>query len=276
MDKLLNIIKLDLESAFEQITHPKDAHTHEHEELIVGLNGNLEHFIDFKSEMLYAPYISFVTKGKLHKVKPLIIDGKCDLWVIEFRSELIPEITFHLYSYYHDHANIQIEDRRAIQRIEALTKILYDEYLQPIPDFSIQKNLLGTLFTLIDVERKKTAQPLKDFQKTQNITFGNLLQIIEENFRRPEGVEFYADKLFMSVRNLNLICHQVLQQSLSDIIETRKLTEAKNLLINSEKTIAEIGFELGYNEKAYFSNVFKKKSGVTPSDFRKEMRKLIS
>ena len=68
----------------------------------------------------------------------------------------------------------------------------------------------------------------------------------------------------------------ILQKSVSEIIETRKLTEAKELLMNSEKTIAEIGFELGYNEKSYFSNVFKKKAGVTPSEFRNEMSKLIS
>jgi AraC-like DNA-binding protein len=102
------------------------------------------------------------------------------------------------------------------------------------------------------------------------------LKILEENFRRPEGVEFYAEKLFMSSRNLNLICRNILQQSVSEIIETRKLIEAKNLLINSDKTISEIGFELGFNEKAYFTNVFKKKSGQTPTEFREEMRKLVS
>jgi AraC-like DNA-binding protein len=80
----------------------------------------------------------------------------------------------------------------------------------------------------------------------------------------------------MSARNLNLICHNILQKSVSEIIETRKLIEAKNLLISTDKTISEIGFELGYNEKAYFTTVFKKKSGMTPSEFRDSMCKLIS
>jgi AraC-like DNA-binding protein len=80
----------------------------------------------------------------------------------------------------------------------------------------------------------------------------------------------------MSARNLNLICHNILHKSVSEIIETRKLIEAKNLLISTNKTISEIGFELGYNEKAYFTTVFKKKSGQTPSEFREEITKLIS
>ncbi|MEK7256106.1 MAG: helix-turn-helix transcriptional regulator [Bacteroidota bacterium] len=89
-------------------------------------------------------------------------------------------------------------------------------------------------------------------------------------------MEYYAEKLFMSARNLNLVCQHILQKSVSEIIETRKLIEAKNLLTTTDMTVAEIGFELGYQEKAYFTNVFKKKSGQTPTEFREEMRRLVS
>ena len=88
-------------------------------------------------------------------------------------------------------------------------------------------------------------------------------------------MEFYAEKLFMSSRNLNLICQNILEQSVSEIIETRKLIEAKNLLISTEKTISEIAYELGYNENSYFSNVFKKKAGQSPSEFREDMKKRL-
>src|SRR5690606_35943569 len=115
-----------------------------------------------------------------------------------------------------------------------------------------------------------------DQLSTQNITFKNFLAILEENFRRNVGVDYYAEKLFMSARNLNNICHQVLQQSVSEIIETRKLIEAKNLLSTTDKTVSEIGFELGYHEKAYFTRIFKKRTGQTPTAFRTEMRNLVS
>ena len=161
-------------------------------------------------------------------------------------------------------------------RMVTLCEMMYNEATATIPDYAVIRLLLSTLFTMIESERKKTDNAEKHFYNTQNITFKNFLKILEENFRRPEGVEFYAEKLFMSARNLNLICHNILQKSVSEIIETRKLIEAKNLLISTNKTISEIGFELGYNEKAYFTTVFKKKSGQTPSEFRDEMSKLIS
>jgi len=62
----------------------------------------------------------------------------------------------------------------------------------------------------------------------------------------------------------------------SEIIETRKLIEAKSLLTTTEKTVAEIAFELGYNENSYFNNVFKKKSGQTPGEFREEMKAMLT
>nr|WP_262899310.1 AraC family transcriptional regulator [Dawidia cretensis] len=129
---------------------------------------------------------------------------------------------------------------------------------------------------MIESERRKQLPEEVQLQNSHSQTFRNFLAILEENFRRPEGVSFYAEKLFMSARNLNLICQQILQQSISEIIETRKLIEAKNLLITTDKTVAEIGFELGYNNKAYFTHAFKKKAGQTPTDFREEMRRLMA
>jgi AraC family transcriptional regulator, transcriptional activator of pobA len=276
MNQLFNIFNLTSEHARKISLSPDKPHNHDFEELIVGIEGELDHFIDFKSEKFISPFISFVTKGKVHRVIPGIKDDKFNIWVIEFRSEFIPETTFQLYSYYHDHANLQLEKGECFDRMITLCGMMYDEVQQTNPDLAVVRLLLSTLFTMIESERKKLNIDKTLFLNTQNITFKNFLTILEENFRRPEGVEFYAEKLFMSARNLNLICHNILHKSVSEILETRKLIEAKNLLISTDKTISEIGFELGFNEKSYFTTVFKKKSGQTPSEFRNEMSRLIS
>jgi AraC-like DNA-binding protein len=276
VDKLFNIFRLG-PAAVEEIKESlNDPHVHEFEELIIGAEGELEHFIDFRSERFVAPFVSFVTKGKVHKVKPSAVNGKFDMWVIEFRSELIPETVFQLYTYYHDHANIQLKEGACFKRFVTLCEMMHDEMDLDEPDYVVIRQLLGALFTMIENERKKNTPGEKTLYSTQNITFSNFLKILEENFRRPEGVEFYAEKLFMSSRNLNIICQNILQKSVSEIIETRKLIEAKNLLTTTDKTISEIGFSLGFNEKAYFTTVFKKRTGQTPTEFREEMRTLIS
>lgn len=255
---------------------PNEPHAHKYEELIICAEGNAEHFIDFHSNLLQAPFISFVSSGKIHRVKPAATNGQCDIWVIRFKSEFIPETTFQLYSYYHDHADLQVKRDPFFSRMVAIAEMMFYESQQKQTDYAVIRHLLSALFTMIESERKKATPGETDLNKTQNNTFKNFLSVLEENFRKSEGVEFYADKLFMTVRNLNLICQNIFQKSVSEIIELRKLTEAKNLLINTDKSVSEIGFELGYSEKTYFTSVFKKKSGQTPTDFRKEMRKLIS
>ncbi|MCB9034232.1 MAG: helix-turn-helix transcriptional regulator [Chitinophagales bacterium] len=275
MQQLFHIFKVNTEEANKIAQQTIEPHNHDFEELLIGIEGELEHFIDFENETIKAPFVSFVTKGKTHRVIPKLVNGKCEIWGIRFKSEFIPETTFQLYSLYHNQANIELERNLCFKRLITLSEMMYDETKQETIDYAIIRQLLAVVLTMIENERKKHSSEKKNTQKTQQIAFGSFLHILEENYKRAVGVEFYAEKLFMSSRNLNLICQNIMEQSVSEIIETRKLIEAKNLLISTDKTIAEISYELGYNEGSYFSKVFKKKSGQSPGDFREEMQNTL-
>lgn len=276
MDQLFNIFKIDATRAIEIASMPDEPHIHDYEELIVGMKGKLEHFIDFRSNVVEAPMVSFISKGKAHRIVTKLQNGDFDMWVLRFKSEFIAETIFQLYNSFHNDSNQILETGACFDRLNTICEVIDQEMKNSAPDLSIVRHLLSTLFIMIESERKKLTENENSNQSIQNETFINFLKILEDNFRRPLGVEFYAEKLFMSSRNLNLICQKIMNQSVSEIIETRKLTEAKNLLASTNKSISEIGFELGYNEKSYFSNVFKKKSGQTPSEFRDEMQALIT
>ncbi|WP_053992845.1 AraC family transcriptional regulator [Mangrovimonas sp. TPBH4] len=275
MNKLFHIFKVDEAEAETIATQPDEPHNHDFEELLIGVEGGLEHFIDFNSKTIEAPFVSFITKGKVHRIIPKAINGKCDIWGIRFKSEFIPESTFQLYSLYHNQANLKLKSDYCFQRLTSLCEMIYDESQQNTPNYGIIRQLLSVLFTMVEVERKKETPTDASLEKTQNTTFKNFLSILDDNYHRPVGVEFYAEKLFMSSRNLNIICQNILEQSVSELIETRKLIEAKNLLVSTDKSISEIAYDLGYNENSYFSNVFKKKSGQSPSEFREDMKKLL-
>jgi len=274
VDQLFKIYRLTPEETLRIAIQPNNPHNHDYEELIIGIEGVLEHFIDFTTNTYTAPFISFITKGKIHRVRPGLKDSKCDMWVIRFKSEFIPETTFSLYSFYHNYATIPAQEGDCFKRLVNLCEMMHTEMQHPVPKLAIIKHLLSAVFLMIEDERKKIDPT--DTHKNNSITFKNFLALLEENFRRPEGADFYAQKLFMSARNLNLICQQIMQKTAAEIIETRKLIEAKNLLMHTDTTISEIGFELGYKEKAYFTRVFKKRTGQTPTEFKEEMQKLIS
>jgi AraC-like DNA-binding protein len=277
MDRIFRITRIGPEEAKKINSTPIEPHKHDYESLIIGSTGILEHFVDFKTTVVEAPLVSFIAKGKIHKVNTLLDNGKFDMWLLRFNSDFIAETVFQLYSAYHDRSNQILNRGECFDRLNSVCEIINNEMKCGSPDLSIVRHLLSALIIMIEAERGKMATKNNEsINFIQNETFINFLKILEENFRRPLGVEFYAEKLFMSSRNLNLICQRIMNQSVSEIIETRKLTEAKNLLAGTNKSISEIGFELGFNEKSYFSNVFKKKSGQTPTEFREEMKAIIS
>ena len=274
MKDLFQIFRVNDLVVRELVKKSEQPHQHNFEELIVVIEGTVDHFIDFDSTLISAPFASFITKGKPHHIKPVNNGLPCDGFVIRFQSEFVSETIFQLYHIFHDNANIAFSDNREFRRFVTLCEFLHDEAQLTSLDYSIVRSLLNTLLTILESQKRKSLGSHE--RKKQDNQFVKFLQLLEENYHRPISVSFYADKLNMSHRNLNIICQQILQKSINEIIQTRRLIKAKSLLTTTDKSISEIGFEIGYKEKSYFSNIFKKKTGKTPSEFRSEINLLFS
>lgn len=269
MKELFEILRVDKEISRQLVERSKIPHPHNYEEIIVVVKGEIEHFIDFESKLLQAPFVSFITKGKPHHIKPKDNDTDSEGYVIRFQSEFVSETIFQLYHMFHDNANVVFSSGREFKRFVKLCEMLHDEAQQTSPNFSIISGLLNILLTILEYQKRISLNKYES--KIQHSQYIKFLHLLEENYHRPINVSFYADELNMTSRNLNIICQKILQKSMNDIIQTRRLTKAKSLLATTDKSISEIGFEIGYKEKSYFSHVFKRKTGKTPSEFRIEI-----
>jgi AraC family transcriptional regulator, transcriptional activator of pobA len=262
------ILRITKEITEPIILNPAAPHRHDHEELLIITHGNPVHHVDYTEHRLQAPVIVYVAQGKIHSFIP---DPETRGWVIRYKNELVPDSHFHFYSDFSDDINIPLSIDYCSSSLESLCEIMLKEYEQSSPDYKILSHLLSALLTKLETESKKEFLDTTNTLSPRKQTFSNFLKILEYNYKRPEGADFYADKLNMSTRNLNLITQSVFGKTVSDIIETRKLIEARRLLLSSEKSVSEIGFELGYNEKSYFTRVFRKRTGKTPSEFRQQI-----
>lgn len=82
----------------------------------------------------------------------------------------------------------------------------------------------------------------------------------------PFRTEDLAGKLATSVRQLQRVFQAELQTSPKVFIITVKLELASQMLRNESLTISEVAYALGFSDPSYFSKVFRKYYGVSPSE----------
>lgn len=85
---------------------------------------------------------------------------------------------------------------------------------------------------------------------------------------RLRSANEYAERLAVHVNHLNKVLKENTGKTTTDIISRRIAKEAKILLHQTDWTVSEIAFSLGFEEVAHFSNFFKKQTEMSPSGFR--------
>ncbi|MBY0243076.1 MAG: helix-turn-helix domain-containing protein [Burkholderiaceae bacterium] len=93
---------------------------------------------------------------------------------------------------------------------------------------------------------------------------------VELHFREQWQVGHYADALQLSPVRLNRLCLKVAGRTAFDLAQDRLMLEACRKLTYAPSPVASIAYELGFQDPAYFSRLFKKRMGVTPKDFRRQ------
>ena len=95
-----------------------------------------------------------------------------------------------------------------------------------------------------------------------------VVKIIESHFEDPlYSIESLAGEVNMSVSQLNRKLNALIDQPAGQLMRSLCLQRAAELLKNKTGTIAEICYQLGFNDQAYFSRAFKKQFGCSPSEY---------
>lgn len=94
------------------------------------------------------------------------------------------------------------------------------------------------------------------------------LQMVFEHDKAPANVSEYAALLHVTPNYLNKAVKSSTHRTAIDWIEIARLNSAKLLLRDRSLSIAEIAEKTGLVDQSYFSRFFKKKTGLTPSEYR--------
>jgi signal transduction histidine kinase/ligand-binding sensor domain-containing protein/AraC-like DNA-binding protein len=94
------------------------------------------------------------------------------------------------------------------------------------------------------------------------------LEIVEQNFPDPTfGVEEFVEKMCISRSLLHKKLSALTDQSAGDFITALRLKKAAQLLHLPNKNISDVAYDVGFNDPKYFSRIFRKYFGTSPSEY---------
>lgn len=95
-------------------------------------------------------------------------------------------------------------------------------------------------------------------------------QLINEHYVEEKLPSYYADLLHLTPNYLNKLCKEETGITAGELIRKRVIIEAQRMLYYTYDTVSEIAVKLGFETASYFVTFFKKNSGQTPDQFRKQ------
>lgn len=98
--------------------------------------------------------------------------------------------------------------------------------------------------------------------------YNRFLDAVEHYYNRYADVSFYAEQLNVSPRYLGQVTRRVAERSPKAIIDERIITEIRSMLTSTKKPLKDIARQMGFSSQAHLSRFFKKKTGVSPTDYQ--------
>ena len=165
---------------------------------------------------------------------------------------------------------------REEQQIELLIENINLEYHNN-PDTFSKDIIISHLSTLLKYAHRYYERQFMQRAELSNSLLEQFNQQLEDYFESGQlhehgipSIEQIADKLLVSQRYLSDTLKKETGKTTTEHLHLYLIDEAKNILLNPNKTIAEVAYELGFEYPPYFSRLFKKKEGMSPTAYREK------
>lgn len=118
------------------------------------------------------------------------------------------------------------------------------------------KNLVGEI-------ESTTFNATKD-----ELTFAKCLSWMHENTHKEANIADLAQLLSISVRKIQRLFSFFLDKTYTNVLLDMRIEAAKGYLAQQKYSVGEVAYLVGVKDHAYFTYLFRKNTGMTPSEFR--------
>lgn len=156
--------------------------------------------------------------------------------------------------YFENLENIEVKKVR-------LGEVLLSYNPETINSFEIEKKFSELGFTVVTDENESLVENIK-VAAIELIHHANNMSSLIRNS------DYISDRVQVSYDKLSKVFSSVTGTTLEKYLILLKIERAKELIVNSEYTLSEISYMLGYSSVQYLSNQFKKTTGFTVSQYK--------
>ncbi|MGB0424458.1 MAG: helix-turn-helix domain-containing protein, partial [Flavobacteriales bacterium] len=160
------------------------------------------------------------------------------------------------------------------KQIEAIVDSIDMEYQNNNDEFS-KDILISQLTTLLKYSNRYYERQFLNRKELSNNVLEQFNQQLEDYFESGQlqekgipSIEQIADQLSISQRYLSDTLKKETGKTSTEHLQLYLINEAKNILLDPQKTVSEVAYELGFEYPPYFSRLFKKKEGISPTEYR--------
>jgi two-component system response regulator YesN len=162
--------------------------------------------------------------------------------------------------------------------IAQLVSDLGDEVSQVAPEVREIESLMESITTIeqMKTELRRIISGALIYRNSQaNHERSMMIQqakaYIDSHFDDPElQMNKVATQFNLSPNHFSTVFSQEMGTSFRDYINNLRINRAKELLLGTHISCAQVAYQCGYNDPHYFSTFFKKKTGVAPQEFREQ------
>lgn len=144
-----------------------------------------------------------------------------------------------------------------------------DEIEAPDQDSSILQDEKNSMDYIVRIMEKALVLREKKASSRYEDVVSEVIHYIEDNYAQEElSLNLLASHVNFSPNHLSMIFSQQTGQTLIRYLTDYRMNRAKELLRCSSKKSSVISMEVGYKDPHYFSYLFKKTQGMTPTQYR--------
>ncbi len=141
-------------------------------------------------------------------------------------------------------------------------------------DFTATRDhLLTAILSLIADLSQRDEHAGRSHQPRNVAVFNRFLGLVAEHCDRQRTLDFYADRLCLSKQYLGSIIAEVSHRTAREWIDEAALQRIKVMLRHSTSPLSEISERMSFAEPSHFSRYFKRLSGITPNEYRREQER---